>query len=59
MDNGIDLILQVVRRGEQYLVANENDSLILQWKVCRAIQEVQILRCTPSIYYSFTYYSIA
>ena len=31
-------------RGEQYLVANENDSLILQWKVCRAIQEVQILR---------------
>ena len=44
MDNGIDLILQVVRRGEQDLVANENDSLILQWQVCRAIREVRVLR---------------
>jgi len=38
------LILQVVRRGEQDLVANENDSLILQWQVCRAIREVRVLR---------------
>ena len=44
MDYGINLILQVVRRGEQDLVANENDSLILQWQVCRAIREVRVLR---------------